>query len=358
MTLFAGAYRGASVLVTGHTGFKGSWLVAWLNELGAKVTGYALPPSTSPNHWQLLGADAGDEQGDIRDLENLKAVVHACQPDIVFHLAAQPLVRRSYRDPLETWSTNVMGTANLLESCRELANLAAIVVITTDKVYANQEWPWGYRENERLGGHDPYSASKAATELLCDSYRNSFFHGQGSALLATARAGNVIGGGDWSQDRLLPDIVRAVQQKQSLEIRSPNATRPWQHVVDCLSGYLLLGQRLLQGESAFAQAWNFGPDVADNRSVAAMLETLSRYWPELNWHLSSDAHPHEAGLLYLDNSKAKSQLGWSPVWNLERALAATAQWYSAQANGDISTRLQLAAYVESARDARAIWADA
>ena len=358
MSLFAGAYQGASVLVTGHTGFKGSWLVAWLNALGARVTGYALPPSTTPNHWQLLGAKARDEQGDIRELERFRAVVRECQPDIVFHLAAQPLVRRSYRDPLETWSTNVMGTANLLDSCRDLPGLKAIVVITTDKVYANQEWPWGYRENERLGGHDPYSASKAAVELLCDSYRNSFFPNSGPTLLATARAGNVIGGGDWSQDRLLPDIVRAVGQGQSLEIRSPNATRPWQHVLDCLSGYLLLGQRLLGHQAAFAEAWNFGPDVADNRSVHAMLQVLGQHWPELKWHLSAGEHPHEAGLLYLDNSKAKRLLDWQPVWDLQRALAATAQWYSAHTRGELLTQAQIAAFVAAAQQADCAWARA
>ena len=226
MKQFSDVYRGKRILLTGHTGFKGSWLALWLTELGADVTGVSLPPETQPNHWDLLDLKNEDHRADIRDFEVLSKIVAETKPEIVFHLAAQPLVRRSYRDPLETWSTNIMGTANILEACRHTSSVQAIVVITTDKCYENNEWPWGYREIDRLGGHDPYSASKAGAELVAASYRSAFFNTEKSPLLATARAGNVIGGGDWSEDRLIPDLVRATTNKQSMEIRSPNATRP------------------------------------------------------------------------------------------------------------------------------------
>lgn len=356
MTPFGDSYRGKSVFLTGHTGFKGSWLAAWLVEMGARVSGFALPPSSSPNHWDLLELSMADERGDIRDAAALRAALERARPDIVFHLAAQSLVRCSYREPLETWSTNVLGTATVLDACRSLPGLQAVVVVTTDKVYANREWPWGYREVDRLGGHDPYSASKAATELLCDSYAKAFFQQPGAPLLATARAGNVIGGGDWSEDRLIPDLVRAVASRQSLEIRSPGATRPWQHVLDCLSGYLLLGQRLLAGQRDVAESWNFGPGPADNRAVASVLESLQSHWPALQWHLTRDGHPHEAGLLYLDSAKARSRLAWQPAWSLERALAATAEWYREQAGGRVLTQAQIADYVASAEKAGCAWA--
>lgn len=358
MKLFGDIYRGRKVLLTGHTGFKGSWLAAWLTQLGAEVTGFALAPSTSPAHWSLIDTSATDITGDIRDATLVQDVFDRVQPDIVFHLAAQALVRRSYREPLDSWSTNVMGTANILEACRATTSVRAVVVITTDKVYENNEWPWGYREVDRLGGHDPYSASKAASELVVDSYRKSFWSRDDAPLLASARAGNVIGGGDWSEDRLVPDLVRAVAAGVSLEIRSPQSTRPWQHVLDCLSGYLLLGQRLLSGDRSAAVAWNFGPALDDNRTVAEVLKGLQTHWEQLTWHSANVVQPHEANLLYLDCAKAHAQLSWRPVWTITESLAMTAQWYKHHhATGAVITDQQLQHYVEAARDADCVWVE-
>ncbi|MEA1938279.1 MAG: CDP-glucose 4,6-dehydratase, partial [Pseudomonadota bacterium] len=285
MTSLEGVYDKRRVLVTGHTGFKGSWLALWLARMGANVTGLSLPPETTPNHWDLLKPDIADIRGDIRDSVAVANAVQTAGPEIVFHLAAQPLVRRSYRDPLETWATNVMGTANLLEACRKSDSVRAIVVITTDKCYENMEWIWGYRENDRLGGHDPYSASKAGVELVASSYRKSFFSGKNAPLLATARAGNVVGGGDWSEDRLIPDLVRAIWSKTPLVIRSPYATRPWQHVLEPLSGYLMLGKKLLEGDRRFADAWNFGPDDTGNQTVETVLTRLRKNWLAVTWEI-------------------------------------------------------------------------
>lgn len=357
MRLFADIYRGKRVLITGHTGFKGSWLVLWLNELGAHVTGIALPAETQPNHWDLLGLATNAHYLDIREPDALKRAFLATKPEIVFHLAAQPLVRRSYRDPLETWSTNVMGTANVLEACRQTTSVRAIVAITTDKCYENNEWPWGYRENDRLGGHDPYSASKAGSELVAASYRNAFFNAENSPLLATARAGNVIGGGDWSEDRLIPDLVRAVSQGQSLEIRSPYATRPWQHVLESLSGYLLLGRFLLQGDKAYAEAWNFGPEPEGNRTVSEVLGKLNSHWSSLRWHVTEKPQPHEATLLYLDSAKARGKLHWQPVWNFDTALEKTAGWYRAWLeSGRVTSLEQLVDYITAAVQTDVEWA--
>ena len=359
MKLFDNQYKGMRVLITGHTGFKGSWLALWLTEMGADVVGMALPPDTTPNHWDLLGIDIRQYFHDIRDGQTVAGVVAETKPEIIFHLAAQPLVRRSYRAPLETWSTNVMGTANVLEACRQVASVRAIVVITTDKCYENQEWPWGYRETDKLGGHDPYSASKAATELVVDSYRNAFFHEPDAPLLATARAGNVIGGGDWSEDRLIPDLVRSITQQLPLEIRSPNATRPWQHVLESLSGYLLLGQKLLERKCECAESWNFGPDTEGNRSVAQILGQLNAHWPELSWQTSLHHQPHEANLLYLDSTKARTGLGWRPIWPLDKTLAVTADWYRRHAStGQVKSQDQLADYIFAAQAAGVEWSKA
>lgn len=348
MTLFGDCYNNRRILVTGHTGFKGSWLALWLESLGAEVTGVALLPETQPNHWELLDLGVAHHVLDIRDAAALTSLVQKVRPEIVFHLAAQPLVRRSYRDPVTTWATNVMGNVHLLEACRHTPELKAIVVVTSDKCYENRECQRGYQETDPLGGHDPYSASKAAAELVAASYRKSFFNTKDSPLLATARAGNVIGGGDWSEDRLVPDLMRAIAAGRSLEIRSPAATRPWQHVLESLYGYLLLGERLLQGNSEFADAWNFGPDDFGNRTVADVLEMLKQHWPTLCWQVTSNPQPHEAGLLQLDSSHARQKLGWQPCWSLESAIEATATWYRAYLeSGRVISRAQLASYCES-----------
>jgi CDP-glucose 4,6-dehydratase len=359
MKQFGDIYRGRRVLLTGHTGFKGSWLALWLSELGAEVTGIALPPEGTPNHWDLLKLDIDDRRHDIRAAEPLAQVFAEVRPEIVFHLAAQPLVRRSYREPLDTWCTNVMGTAHVLDACRKTHGVQAVVAVTTDKCYENREWPWGYREIDALGGHDPYSASKAGAELVAASYRSAFFEATNAPLLATARAGNVIGGGDWSEDRLIPDLVRALDTGRPLVIRSPDATRPWQHVLESLSGYMMLGQRLLEGRKEFAEAWNFGPEPEGNRTVADMLGQLGDHWPGMRWHVTAAHQPHEATLLYLDSAKARSQLDWHPVWNFDATLAATAEWYRAWLeNREIVSRCQIDAYVAAAAQAGVAWTGA
>ncbi len=357
MMLFSDCYRDRRVLITGHTGFKGSWLALWLNTLGAKVIGVSLAPETSPNHWSLLGLPVNDERHDIRDAAAIGGAIAAAQPEIVFHLAAQSLVRRSYRDPLDTWSTNVMGTAHVLEACRRTPSVRAVVVVTTDKCYENREWQWGYREIDRLGGSDPYGASKAGAELVAASYRSAFFGAPGVPLLATARAGNVIGGGDWSEDRLIPDLVRALQASQSLEVRSPAGTRPWQHVLESLSGYLLLGHRLLGGDRSFSEPWNFGPAQEGHLPVGELLARLAQGWPGIRWHVSDRPQPREALLLYLDSSKARSKLNWRPVWSFEDTLTATIEWYRAWLErGEVISRRQLEAYVAAAAQRGIQWA--
>lgn len=361
MKQFSDVYRGRRVLVTGHTGFKGSWLSLWLKQLGAELVGISLAPETKPSHWKLLGLESTVRhyELDIRQATEVARVFRATQPEMVFHLAAQPLVRRSYRGPLDTWSTNVMGTANVLEACRDTGSVRAILVVTTDKCYENQEWDWGYRETDRLGGHDPYSASKAGAELVAASYRSAFFHAEDAPLLASARAGNVIGGADWSEDRLIPDLVRSMAAQQSLEIRSPNATRPWQHVLEPLSGYLLLGQKLIEGDKNFANAWNFGPERSGNCTVADVLDLLQTHWPEMKWHQTGAPQPHEANLLYLDSTKAHSQLGWQPLWSLDTTLEKTADWYSTfQSSQTTISKQQLAQYVEAAQNAKVGWVSA
>lgn len=324
------ALAGRSVFLTGHTGFKGSWLALWLARLGARVTGYALAPDASPNLFEL--ADIQDSMArhviaDIRDLSALTAAISAAAPEIVFHLAAQPLVRLGYRAPVETWSTNVMGTVHLLEAVRCCPGVKAVIVVTTDKCYQNQERQSGYQESDPLGGNDPYSASKAGAELVVQCYRKSFFSADGP-LLASARAGNVIGGGDWCADRLIPDAVRAVAKGESMSIRNPAATRPWQHVLEALHGYLLLASRLMAGDAGCAEAFNFGPHAADNLPVAEVLTRMQKHWPELRWQaVPSAGAPHEAQLLHLDSAKARRMLAWSPRWELATALENTVAWY-------------------------------
>jgi CDP-glucose 4,6-dehydratase len=327
------AFDGRSVFVTGHTGFKGSWLSMWLARLGARVTGYGLPPSSTPSLFELAHVQDTLNRhlvADIRDLPALTAAMQAAAPEVVFHLAAQALVRRSYRDAADTWSTNVMGTVHLLEAVRACPSVKAVVVVTTDKCYENRESPWGYREHDKLGGSDPYSASKAGAELVVQSYRSSFFSADGPQL-ASARAGNVIGGGDWSEDRLIADAARAASGGAPLLIRHPGATRPWQHVLESLHGYLRLAAGLLDSERQHAEPFNFGPDAVDNVSVAELLGRLQVHWPELRWQVdqSGAAVPHEANFLYLDSSKARRQLDWTPRWKLETCLEHTANWYRA-----------------------------
>jgi CDP-glucose 4,6-dehydratase len=356
MRVFSDIYRDTSVLVTGHTGFKGSWLSLWLEDLGAKVTGLALEPNTTPSHWDLLALDTIDKRVDIRDAQKIKETINTAKPKIVFHLAAQPLVRRSYSDPLETWSTNVMGTANLLEACRQQPSIRAIIVITSDKCYENKESSRGYQEIDRLGGHDPYSASKASSELVVASYRKAFFNMPNSPLVATARAGNVIGGGDWSEDRLMPDLVRAIKDNKTLEIRSPNATRPWQHVLESLSGYLSLGQKMLEGKQGFAQAWNFGPNQNGNRTVSDILLCMKNEWPAIEWEIIQSPQPHEANLLYLDSSKAHHQLEWKPVWTIDESIKETATWYRLLLEeGKVISSNQLKKYIKMAQLAGLKW---
>jgi CDP-glucose 4,6-dehydratase len=337
-------WAGKRVLLTGHTGFKGSWLALWLLQMGAHVSGIALDPDTSPSLFASLElAVAGlpgelhDHRADICDAGALAALVAAADPEVVQHLAAQPLVRRSYADPLGTWATNVQGSLHLLEALRRLAHPCAVVMVTTDKVYANREWCYGYRETDRLGGHDPYSASKAAAELAIASWRASFCgtapHQTPHLAIATARAGNVIGGGDWAADRIVPDAMRACAAAEPLVLRNPQATRPWQHVLEPLSGYLVLAEALHREPVAHAEAWNFGPQLEANRPVAELVEALHQHWPG-QWHDHSDPQaPHEAGLLHLVIDQASHRLRWQPRWEFATTVARTAAWYRQVAGG-------------------------
>ena len=329
-------WQDKNVFLTGHTGFKGGWLALWLQSLGAKVTGYALKPPTEPNFFTVARVEQGLTQhiiADITDAETLKQAMQAVQPDIVLHLAAQPLVRYSYQAPVETYQTNVIGTVNLLEAVRATHNVKAVLNITTDKCYENREWLWGYRENEALGGYDPYSSSKACAELVTSAYRQSFLATQNIAL-ASARAGNVIGGGDWANDRLIPDFLRAIDAKQTLIIRSPKAIRPWQHVLEPLSGYLMLAEKLFTDGANYAEAWNFGSNDDDAKPVQWILEQLQALRPELSWQCDTTPQPHEAHYLKLDSSKAKQRLNWQARWNLKTALEKTVQWHEAWRNDE------------------------
>ncbi|AMK11354.1 CDP-glucose 4,6-dehydratase [Pseudodesulfovibrio indicus] len=350
--LFGGIYKGKPVLVTGHTGFKGSWLSLWLERMGAKVFGYSQSPLTSPSHYELLNLGHPEVIGDVCDYPTLLDVFREFQPEIVFHLAAQPLVRASYADPLLTLNSNVMGTANILEAVRQTPSVSAAVIITSDKCYENVEWDWGYREADRLGGHDPYSVSKACAELVATAYRRSFFSKEGSPLIASCRAGNVVGGGDWSEDRLIPDIVRAITGKTEMTIRNPGSTRPWQHVLECLSGYLLLGQRLLEGRKQFVGAWNFGPQLNGNLTVEEVVRAVKDIWPDFTFTCNQPGgnEPHEAKLLYLDSTRARRSLNWRPVWSdVSPALEKTIQWYKDYyTTGDIVSKAQLLQYAEAA----------
>ena len=360
--VFGDFYRGKRVFVTGSTGFKGSWLCHWLTLLGAEVGGYALIPNTEPNLWTKLDLDARISQrmADVRDHAALSAAVAAFKPDLVFHLAAQPLVRDSYADPKGTFDTNVGGTVNLLEALRAQPQIQACVIVTTDKCYENREWIWGYRETDPMGGHDPYSASKGAAELVVSSYRRSFFE-RSLLNLASARAGNVIGGGDWSKDRLVVDFVKAMSAGQALELRRPHATRPWQHVLEPLSGYLALGMRLAGAQGpGFAEAWNFGPEESSVVTVEVLARCLVSCWGSGQVVVdTSHTHPHEAGLLKLDCSKAKHRLGWHGVWGIQRTVEQTVAWYRSVAAGQdplAITERQISDYVRDAAALHLPWA--
>jgi CDP-glucose 4,6-dehydratase len=327
-------WRGKKIFLTGHTGFKGAWLSLWLSSMGAKVVGYALAPNTSPNLFDVLDIGALIEKShiaDVRDLACLQNTMSQARPDILIHMAAQPLVRYSYANPVETYATNVMGTVHVLESARAIDTVRSTVIVTTDKCYENKERDWGYRENEPMGGYDPYSNSKGCAELVTSAYRQSYFSSPNSInKIASARAGNVIGGGDWSQDRLIPDAIRAFETSKPLMIRNPMAIRPWQHVLEPLSGYLILAQALFEQGSSFASPWNFGPNDRDNRSVQEVVELMISGWGEsARWEKEGSKQPHEANLLKLDCSKARTQLGWDPKWNLVTATQKVVQWQRA-----------------------------
>lgn len=346
-------WRGRRILVTGHTGFKGGWLSLWLHQLGAEVTGLALPPETSPNLFEAarIAELVDHHEVDIRDLAAVERVMAAARPEVVFHLAAQPLVRLSYDRPVETFATNVLGTVHLMEAARQVGGVGAFVCITTDKCYENREWVWPYRETDPMGGHDPYSASKGCAELAVAAYRRSYrLDGTGDAMaLASVRAGNVIGGGDWSLDRLIPDLVRAFEAGEAPRIRSPQSVRPWQHVLEALGGYLLLAERLLARAPGFADAWNFGPADDDARPVGWIVERMRARWggEAAAPTVFTGAVPHEAGLLKLDTSKARAQLGWRPRLRLEEALGWIVDWHRTVGEGAdarTTTLDQIAAY--------------
>ena len=360
--LFADQYRNKTVLLTGHTGFKGSWLAYWLHQLGANVVGYSLPAPTQPSHWELLDLPIASEIGNINDLPRLQSVFANYQPDIVIHMAAQPLVRYSYRHPLETLETNVLGTANVLESVRQTPSVRAVVIVTSDKCYENPEDGRPLTEADPMGGYDPYSMSKGAAELVTNSYRRSFFnpdqYGQThQTLIASVRAGNVIGGGDWAEDRLIPDLIRGSVSGDRVTIRNPEAVRPWQHVLEPLSGYLVVGQQLLVGDVSAATGWNFGPAPDDVLPVRAVVEQAQSRWNVVGFaEVPSAANPHEAHLLRLDCTKAHQQLDWYPVWTTQTSIERTIDWYQAYyEQNQLSTNRDLADYVQQARAANLIW---
>ena len=324
-------WEGKRVFLTGHTGFKGSWLSIWLTEMGALVKGYSLRPNTEPNLFDLANVAHGikSEFGDIRNYNDLKLSLESFSPEIILHLASQPLVRESYEDPLGTYETNVMGTANLLQASRNLTDLRSIVIVTTDKCYENKEWEWGYRENEAMGGYDPYSSSKGCVELVTSAFRRSFFRSTRVAI-ASARAGNVIGGGDWSKDRLIPDVLKSYNEGKQVVIRNPKSTRPWQHVIEPLSGYLILAEELYYNGQAFAEPFNFGPRNEDCQSVESILNYINKNWRDCpGWRLDEESNPHESRALKLDISKAKDRLDWAPKWNLESTIKRIIDWNNA-----------------------------
>ncbi|MDC1100483.1 CDP-glucose 4,6-dehydratase [Gammaproteobacteria bacterium] len=357
-------FENKKVLVTGHTGFKGSWLVSWLKLLNANVSGIALDPYTDPSHFSSakISEDIEDLRIDIRDGEALKKAIKSIKPDFIFHLAAQALVRKSYTNPIETWQTNVFGTINLLDALRDLDNECTAVMITSDKCYDNVEWIWGYRETDALGGPDPYSASKGAAELAIKSYIKSYFPKESSNIrLASARAGNVIGGGDWSQDRIVPDCIKAWMNNSNVELRNPHATRPWQHVLEPLSGYLCLAEHLSQDSTFHGEPFNFGPPAEQNHSVLNLVENMSLNWKNVQWTDISEniSGPYESGLLKLNCDKALAHLNWQPTWNFEETVKITTEWYKSfhENPNEIKkiTEAQIKEYLKSAKEKNIGW---
>ena len=334
-------WKGKRVLVTGHTGFKGGWLALWLQNIGANVIGYSLQPPTNPSLFEIANVAEGMKSlaGDVRDLEHLKSCIIENKPEIIIHMAAQSLVRLSYDNPVETYATNVMGTVHVLESVRYTDDVKVVIVVTSDKCYENKEWVWGYRENEPMGGYDPYSNSKGCAELVTAAYRSSYFnvehYERHGVALATVRAGNVIGGGDWAKDRLIPDIMNAFMEKRPVMIRNPNAVRPWQYVLDPLNGYLTLAEKLWEDGPKFAEEWNFGANEQDTRSVSSIVDFLARIWGSgAHWEYDLSNHPHEANYLRLDCSKARARLNWSPKLSLKTALEWIVEWYQGYLNNE------------------------
>lgn len=339
-------WKGRRVFLTGHTGFKGSWLSLWLQRLGADLVGYALPPPSKPNLFEAACVADGMTSllGDIRAADQMQSAIADHAPEIVIHMAAQALVRASYQNPLETFATNVMGTANLLEAVRHTPGVKAVVVVTSDKCYENREWIWGYRENDPMGGFDPYSCSKGCAELVTAAFRNSYFStaGDNQPAIASVRAGNVIGGGDWAEDRLIPDMMRAITERRPVLIRNPNAIRPWQHVLEPLSGYLRLAQKLYDNGERYAEGWNFGPSDQDARKVSWIVDHVTRLWGDgAAWENDGGQHPHEAHHLKLDCSKARARLGWQPRWTLQEALQRIVTWHRSYLQGDNVRNLSL-----------------
>lgn len=347
---FNSVFKNTNTFITGHTGFKGSWLTLWLSNLHSNISGLSLEAEAN-SHWNDLEISiVNNNIGDIGDYDFVEESLLRANPEIIFHLAAQPLVRESYKTPIETWKTNVIGTANLLQASRKLNDLKAIVVITSDKCYENIEIDKGYKEDDILGGHDPYSSSKAAVEVLVSSFRRSYFSDVNSPRLVTARAGNVVGGGDWSKNRLIPDLIRSAVEGNPMLIRYPNSTRPWQHVLDCNYGYLQLAMKIASSLSVKENAFNFGPSQKSNAKVEEILKKIKSFWPSINWELDDQGNPHEAGFLYLDSSLSRDVLNWKPILNLENTLKMTIDWYKNYNEDIISSRNQLSEYTKLLQD--------
>ena len=359
--LFDSIYKGKKVLITGNTGFKGSWLTYWLVKMGANVKGISLKEKTTPNHFSLLNLDIETDFMDINNFNELEKSINNFKPEIIFHLAAQPLVRKSYFNPLETLNTNIIGTANIFEISKKLKSLRAIVNVTTDKCYLNKEINTGYIETDALGGYDPYSASKACSEIITSSYRNSFFNQKDynkshSVLIASARAGNVIGGGDWSEDRLIPDLIKASSNNKKTIIRSPKSIRPWQHVLEPLTGYLLIGNKLLLKDKIFADSWNLGPSKNEFNSVAEVVNIAKKHWGKINFEFQENKDLHEAKLLKLNSNKAYNLLNWKSIWKLEEAVEKTVLWCKEfEEKNIISTEIQLEEYIHVAKKEKLTW---